>query len=281
MPLSKFMLFFSLPFLKNRPVYLSCYRHSFYKHYFCKLIRHSCKQFALLFSAIYCTVILTGCSQKFQDVNETMKLALFGDADAKLESQAVEQLPYASMYARIDDGPQAFMVLALAEPAMVIHSESTITSAHHNSPATPLQLKWLSADKGMLVTQAGRLVKTINLPQGNLVHVESQTVDPLALGLHLASTPRTWQWRADWQPGYHFGYAMKSTFSSPVKATLVINEKSREAVYVVENVVVDNIDIQYKNEYWLSPGTGDVLKSRQKVAPGLPSVEMTILKPFS
>ena len=77
--------------------------------------------FTIPFGGIFlCLTLLTGCSQKFQDVNDTAKLALFGDDDTQLSAQAINQLPYASMYARIGDGPQAFMVLAFAEQDIVV-----------------------------------------------------------------------------------------------------------------------------------------------------------------
>ncbi|MGR5154528.1 YjbF family lipoprotein [Photobacterium swingsii] len=232
--------------------------------------------FTIPFGGIFlCLTLLTGCSQKFQDVNDTAKLALFGDDDTQLTAQAINQLPYASIYARIGDGPQAFMVLAFAEQDIIVSAQ--------NSPngRTATQLKWLSADRGLIVTQAGRITKTGSLSQGNLVATTSATMDPLALGLHQDSTPKTWTRTLDWQPGYHFGYTVNSTFSNGSEQVIVVNEHSVQSLYFTEEVNVPSLEQSYQNEFWLNPKTGAVIKSRQQLAPGLPVVEFSILKPFS
>ncbi|MCW8328221.1 YjbF family lipoprotein [Photobacterium sp. SDRW27] len=232
----------------------------------------------LLVSVVLISTSLTGCSQKFNDVNDTMKLAILGDADAELNADDITSLPYASIYARIDDGPQAFMVLALAEPSPAFGKKPTNPKSIQ---PTVTQLKWLSSDSGMLVTEHGRLVKTLNLPQGNLIETESIQPDPLQLGLHLSTTPLTWQRQIDWQPGYHYGYTLTSTFTRQDDAVVMINQHPVEVIYVTETVMVNDLDINYQNEFWLDPKTGKVLKSRQKIAPGLPSIDITLLKPYS
>ncbi|UXI00533.1 YjbF family lipoprotein [Photobacterium sp. TY1-4] len=214
---------------------------------------------------------LSGCSQKFNDVNDTLHLALLGENDIQKSDLEIQSLPYASMYARLGNGPQAFMVLALAEPTFGINP----------AQLPSFQLKWLSNDQGMLVTEHGRLIKTLNLPTGNLLTTQSTTTDPLALGLHLAKTHKHWQRQIDWQPGYHFGYQLHSEFSSQGTAVILINETPVETLHFTEHVTVESLALNFDNDFWLHPQTGTVLKSRQKIAPGLPYIEMTLLKPFS
>nr|WP_265416136.1 YjbF family lipoprotein [Photobacterium frigidiphilum] len=43
----------------------------------------------------------------------------------------------------------------------------------------------------MLVTEGGRLVNSLNLPQGNLIETYSSQLDPLTLGLQRANTSCT------------------------------------------------------------------------------------------
>lgn len=228
------------------------------------------RRFLLLITLL--PLLLSGCSQKFQNVSDTFRLAVRGDDDTVKSSAWIEQLPYASMYARIGDGPQAFMVLALAEPAAVL------TPTDSEAPA--MQLKWLAADKGMLVTEHGRLVKTLNLPLGNLVQVTAETPDPVALGLQLPSTPTTWTRRIDWQPGYHYGYQLISRFEDKGLVTITINNIAQHARYFVEKVNVPSLDLQFDNAFWIEPASGEVLKSRQLIAPGLPEVETQLLKAY-
>lgn len=224
------------------------------------------------------SLLLSGCSQKFQNVSDTFRLAVRGDDDTVKSSAWIEQLPYASMYARIGDGPQAFMVLALAEPTAVLATSNTATEPEATEPT--MQLKWLAADKGMLVTEHGRLVKTLNLPLGNLVQVTAETPDPVALGLQLPTTPITWTRRIDWQPGYHFGYQLTSRFEDKGLVTIKINNITQSARYFIETVDVPSLDLQFDNAFWIEPASGQVLKSRQLIAPGLPEVETQLLKAY-
>ncbi|OLQ76102.1 lipoprotein YmcC precursor [Photobacterium proteolyticum] len=228
----------------------------------------------LCLSLILASATLTGCSQKFNDVNDTVKIALFGEADIKLDQDDIYNLPYASIYAKVSNGPQAFMVLALAE-------SQTSLGQHQATSQQAKQLKWMSSDNGMLVTESGRLVKTLNLPQGNLIETISSQPDPLALGLHLPSTPTTWQRKIDWQPGYHYGYTLQSEFTRQKNTVIIVNEKPIEALHFTEIVTVSSLSIEYQNDFWLYPQTGKVLKSKQKLAPSLPYVEITLLKPYS
>ncbi|MEH6534713.1 MAG: YjbF family lipoprotein [Photobacterium frigidiphilum] len=230
------------------------------------------QRFTLLTLTILLSIGITGCSQKFNDVNDTLSVALFGDNDTELASDDVQRLPYASLYAQVDDGPQAFMVLALAE---------SIPSLTTETPNTRTQLKWVSSDKGMLVTEGGRLVKSLNLPQGNLIETYSNQPDPLILGLHRASTPMYWQRTIDWQPGYHFGYQLTSRFARQDNAVIMINERPITTWHFIESVTIDALDTRYKNQFWIDGKTGKVLKSQQKLAPGLPFIDMTLLKPYS
>lgn len=228
-----------------------------------------------LLSLLTISIVLVNtiaCSQRISALNDTLKLAFIGDKDTQLSEQQVNNIPYASIYARIDGIPQAFIVLALAEPKFTL-----------TLPPTPAitELKWLSADKAMLVTINGRLVRTSNLLTGDLIAVESNEPDPILLGLHLDSTPKTWTRTIDWQPGYHFGYRVNSHFSFIAKENILINDTPTQALHYLESVSVDNLNIQYQNEFWLIPETGHVIKSRQKIAPNQPFIEITLLKPFA
>ena len=223
-------------------------------------------------------LLLTACSQKFNDVNDTLNLAFWGERDTTLNQSDIDLLPYASIYARVNNGAQAFIVLAFAERPF--HTPP----AQHNTTlnALPLiELKWLSADRAMLVTAEGRIVKTHNLPAGNIVATNGALPDPLSLGLHLPSTPKTWQRTLDWQPGYHFGYTLQSQFKELGHERITLNEKPTEAIHYIEEVTVESLAFSFQNDFWLHPVTGKVLKSRQMLAPGLPYVEITLLKPFS
>lgn len=218
--------------------------------------------------------LLAGCSQKSSSMYETLNLAFFGQVDAHVSTQYVDSLPWASIYAQIDGQPRAFMVLGFAEPGYSIQKVGT-----QGSRLT--QLKWLSAQNEMLVTEEGRLIKTHGLQIGNLTGSYSVEPDPIALGLHLSDTPREWSRTIDWMPGNHFGYRVDSVFHHAGVQTLWINDKAVETLYVTEHVNVPLLDLSYENHFWLSPVSGQVISSKQTIAPGLPQLEVTNLKPFN
>lgn len=254
------------------------------QHMFKKLTYHFISTRLLLLATV---LLLSGCSQKITSVNDTVRVAIYGTADVHKSASTVAALPYASTYVRIDNQSQLFMVLALAESATgetLTNTKSTATSQQQSMPlqkSMPPQLKWLSSDNGMLVTQGGRIIKTVNLIGGNLLATYSNSPDPLTLGLQLATTPKTWQRRIDWQPGYHIGYQLNSEFVFNRPEVLTINGKSIPVLRFSENVTVKQLDKHYSNTFWVEQHTGKVVKSQQYLAPSLPSVEMTILKPFS
>ncbi|WAL80267.1 YjbF family lipoprotein [Shewanella sp. DAU305] len=227
----------------------------------------------LLLTASIALMGIAGCSQRISAINDTMKLAFIGESDIKLTTEQIEANPYASIYVKIEDIPQAFVVLALAEP------KHTLTTVRPTPEA--MELKWLSADKAMLVTVNGRLVRTHSLLSGNLAAIESSEPDPILLGLHLNSTPKTWTRTLDWQPGYHYGYKLNSQFDFIAEEKILINDTPTQALHYSELVSVEGLDIQYLNEFWLKPDNGHVIKSRQKIAPNLPFIDITLLKPFA
>jgi hypothetical protein len=68
-----------------------------------------------LFLAVLLVFLLSACSQRFQHVNDTISEAVFGADDVIMTAEHIRKLPYASIYAKIDDGAQIFMVLAFAD----------------------------------------------------------------------------------------------------------------------------------------------------------------------
>ena len=97
-----------------------------------------------------------GCTQKFNDVSATVQEAYGNYIDVELTPEEIEAVPYASAYLKIGSQKQVFVVLAFAEP---------------NPLTGQTQLKWVSADKAMVVTENGHIVKTIGLQTTNLAGI--------------------------------------------------------------------------------------------------------------
>ncbi|GEM_PF-3528563 len=226
-------------------------------------------KFAIHSLFICCAFLITGCTQNTQYFTDSLNLALFGPESLSISQNKINELPYASIYVKQGDNPQALMILAWAEK----------DSSQFQS--NPLALKYLSANHEMIVTSAGRITKTVNLLDANLSNIRSQQPDPLAIGLHDSSTPRYWEYEISWQPGYHTQYHAQSRFVVQGEEQKLLPQGARNLLHVVENVTILAIDQHYTNHYWLEPSSGEVVASEQTPAPGMARFELIVAKPFS
>ncbi|WP_168709773.1 YjbF family lipoprotein [Brenneria roseae] len=202
--------------------------------------------------------LLMGCSQKMESLGKTARLAFLGQDDIHVTASQVQNTPYASAYLKVGKAPQAFVVLAFAEQE---------------------QLKWIAADKNMVVTQHGRLIKTQGFGE-DITYVSNLGQDPLALGLLKSTTPMTWQSRVEWAQVFRGGYEITSVFRSRGKETLTILDKPRELVRFDEQVTVPALNESYTNSYWIEPSNGQVVQSYQYMGPDMALVKFTVLKPY-
>ncbi|WP_394153169.1 YjbF family lipoprotein [Vibrio maritimus] len=200
-----------------------------------------------------CSVlILAGCSQRFQDVNATLSEAFLGADDIVMTAEQIESLPYASAYARINDGAQIFVVLAFAE----------------KNPATgEMQYKWMSSDRAMFIFESGRLVKTIGLYGDNL---QGAT--------HTQLTDSSWTTQYDWMPDYRYGYKGTVTRTQDAKEAIETPLNRYQTQKYTERVHFDAIDQAFTNQYWQSQSSGRMVKSIEYLGPQMTKIEFTVLK---
>lgn len=205
-------------------------------------------------------VILSGCTQRFQDTNATVKEAFFGFESVNMSPKHVANLPYASAYARINGEHRIFLVLAYAE----------------QNPATgETQLKWMSSDKAMIVTEKGRIIKTLSLPSANLVSISATQTLPTP-----AANNTPWQAQYDWQPSYSFGH------QANVQSHFIKNEWltsllwSKQTQLLEETVTFEALNTTMSNQFWVDE-QNTILKSAQWVVPNKLHIELEILKPLA
>ncbi|MDV7105987.1 YjbF family lipoprotein [Vibrio sp. TH_r3] len=213
------------------------------------------------------TVFLAGCTQTYQDIYSTANELAFGFNDANQSAQEILDLPYASANIRIGDGAELFVVLALVEP-----------SSQHTDQN---QLKWVSSDSSMLVTENGRLVKTLRLPIDNLAGLTHQNgADPLSL---LGEKPQqqTWQTVYDWQPGYRYNFDATIDWYFVEQQTIQSAVWTKKTNYYQEVVYIPSLDASFTNHFWLDAVSHQVVKSIQVIGPDMFSIDMTILKPYA
>lgn len=211
-------------------------------------------------ASLFCSLLgASGCSQYLNMTSDTAKVAIMGQPDVEVSPQKVAEIPYSSAYIKIGKAPRAFVILALVEQG---------------------NLKWLAADKSMIVMRAGRLVKTVGLGE-DIRYLDNLTQDPLVLGLLKASTPMTWQHRAEWSQVYRGGYDLQSEFQYKGIESIPILGKTHMLKRFDEEVTVSALKISYTNQFWLDPVSGQVMQSYQYMGPNLALVQFTALKPYT
>lgn len=207
------------------------------------------------FSLLLC-LLLAACSQTQHSIQDTLALATVGMPDVEMDDQAINNLPYSSLYATINDGPQIFVVAAFAEED---------------------QVKWLTSDRVLLITQNGRLVKTVGYTD-NLLETTDLRHDPLLHPLRLKEGD-SWTRTLSWTEGKAFRSAtVTSVFHLDGAEPLTLAGTTLNTLRVEENVSVPALGQHYRNRFWIDPATGIVRKAEQSVGPDF-HVNLTILKP--
>ncbi len=215
-----------------------------------------------IFILLILSFTLFGCSQKFQDVNATAYEVLLGNDDVQITTSEIQNLPYSSMFVKMNDQGKIFMVLAYAEA----------------NPETQVQqLKWMSSDRAMITTENGRIVQTLLLPYENLVSIENN-----APNFDVSANPKSQQWqsRYDWQPEYRFGYIaniVRSYVESEIVTTPLTSIQTKK---YIETVNFPALEAEIENTYWVD-ANGRVVKTMQSIGPSMTHLELTIVKDFN
>ncbi|MCC4816407.1 regulator [Vibrio lentus] len=230
------------------------------------------KTILLLFTAL----LLTACSQKAKDVNATFDEAFFGSSDVELSKEYIQTLPYSSIYAEVNDQGKIFMVLAYV-------GENPKTGTE--------QLKWMSSDKAMIVTENGRIVQTLLLPYENLSGLAFQPLDEYSSAnnssedsssaFDVSANPGAQKWQAvyDWQPNYRFGYKANITRTYAGNQTVETPLASIDTKKFQEKIHFPMLEQEMTNEYWVD-SKGKVVKTIQYLGPDMTRLELTVLKHY-
>lgn len=171
----------------------------------------------------------------------------------------IDALPYASLGLRVGRSAPAVVILASIEGE---------------------DLHWASADRVVLVTRHGRLVKTVGLPR-DLVGTQMPTSDPLT-GFGKtpgdASAARVYRF-IDLRPKDDFGVAVESRFDEQGAETLRILGRDHETLRVRERITVRKWRWSTENLFWLDRESGQVWKARQQFCAEVPAITFEVLKP--
>ncbi|HHF0504255.1 MULTISPECIES: YjbF family lipoprotein [Vibrio] len=205
-------------------------------------------------------LLMAGCTQKFNDVSATVEEAYSNYIDVELTSDEIKQVPYASAYLRIGSQKQVFVVLAFAE-------ENKVTGTK--------QLKWVSADKSMIVTENGRIIKTIGLQKNNLVAISGTYPK-----FNEVNTIHSYSLTYDWMPKYRYNYSATAQLSKSITSTVETALYNSPAQIFEESIYFKALDSKITNRYWVDT-SGNVLKTRQYLGPNMEPIEITFLKRYT
>jgi hypothetical protein len=187
-------------------------------------------------------------------VAESLRVATVGFRDADVKKDYVEKLPYATMLTRIGKGPRSLMVLA---------------EKNGND------LSWIAADRTVLITRHGRILRTAGLPK-NLTGTRFQIDDPLP-GL-FSAPPLSILRYVDFKERNHYGIVVESRFVRESTEPVTVFDTAFACVRYVEHNRCATLDWSFDNYYWLDARSGLVRKTVQTVSPDVPAIEMVITK---
>lgn len=216
------------------------------------------KQWKRLLLILPAFSLMFGCTQKFNDVSATIQEAYGNYIDVEMTSQEIEAVPYASAYLKIGNQKQVFVVLAFAE---------------QNPLTGKTQLKWVSADKAMVVTENGHIVKTLKLQNNNIAGVYGQ--------VPAYSTSNTeYALSYDWEEKYRYGFPARVARTYLGKEVVTTPISSTSTDLYRESVEFPTLSKTVENFYWVN-NAGQVVKTRQHLGPNMAPIELTILKGYS
>jgi hypothetical protein len=186
------------------------------------------------------------------------KAQFFGHPDLPLRRATIAKLPYASMTARVGEGPQALLLLARKQGE---------------------EQHWISGlDRSVLALRGGRIVKTFGFPE-NLKNTRADRIDPVDRLLHKLKNPLRHTRYIDLDRGPHYGLVIESIFESLGPRKIRIVELDFDTILVRETNTARTLNWTFENLYWVDPDDGFVWKSQQTIARGFKPVFFQILKP--
>ena len=176
--------------------------------------------------------------------------------DLPISPEYVANLPYASMAAKIGNGPRSLVVLGRYAGS---------------------DLHWISADRAVIVTRNGRVKATFRIGM-DLLDTQGLENDPVAAatfafeGLHTRTVDLA-------DPRKIYGTPIESTFEVVGRKTIQILGQEKDTIEIEEFNSATSIRWNFRNQFWFDFNSGFLWKSVQHFVRNLPPIETEILKP--
>lgn len=167
-----------------------------------------------------------------------------------------DRLPYASMAVSLPNMKRGLVILSKVEGD---------------------ELHWFTADRGVLVTRFGRVVRSVGFPD-NLAKTEfidPDFLDP-AVPLRDGVVCRR---RLDFSPGDYFGALVGARIHLRGSETLHVGKRQLVLRLVEEHAVLAGLDWSFINRYWVDERRF-VWRSEQHLVPASPAMQVEVMKPY-
>ena len=203
--------------------------------------------------------VVSACSGSLESISESMRIAFRGYEGVPITRARINTLPYASMAAKIGKGPRSLIVLGRADEG---------------------ELHWFSADRTVLVTRYGRVVRTAGFP-ANIRNTRLLDDDPLPKIVSGPLSTATFRRLVDLTPTDRYGILITSSLEALGPETIEIAELHFDTEVYFETCTAREFDWSFENQYWVDPKNGLTWKSVQHIHPDIPPIELELLKPPS
>lgn len=209
---------------------------------------------------------LSACSSTTQAYKETLSLAFITPPDHVLTRHELASRPYDNLYIRFGEREQAILTLGFVEDPIVTPEFVGIV--------VPQIYKWVSSDRGLILTQGHRIIKTLGLPT-DMWQSPVINKDPLLQPLDKIRIGQGFQSKSDWS-NQRTNVINRHVIKTKNSTELEISQVKHAVVYIAEEVIFPDGKTAV-NEFWFSSQTGVVLKTRQTLAPFFPVVELVFV----
>ena len=141
------------------------------------------------------------------------------------------------------------------------------------------ELHWISADRGVLITRHGRLVRTVGFAE-NLAKTDFSGEDFVTGKVFPNLENQLTAARiVDLSPGNRYGIKIESSLEMIGKESIAIGSHRHETTRIDEHCVAPLLRWKYTNSFWLD-AQGQVWRSTQHFAPTAPVMSIEVTKPY-
>lgn len=199
-------------------------------------------------------LVLPGCGSLMNDSFDTIKLAITGP-EPLVTTEYVNNLGHPGLVVRL------------------VQSEALLVRAATYGDVA----EWHGLEQ-MLVTQNGRVIQGAGLPDASDLIAPLAADDPFNGDLR-AIGPQEVVRLVDYPKRFMTGVPQIATYELGRLETVEVMGQALQLQRLNEYISMPAIDFATTNAYWFDPATGKVITSNQQLAPGLPPMGLTEVRP--